>query len=70
MPLKKNVLKLSNVKNIKSTLVGGRRLKKNYRNVLELSKIAYRLGLRKSRLDCPLTKYNHILLTPRCLFSS
>ena len=37
-------------------LVGGRRLKKNYQNVLELSKIAYRLGLRKSRLDCPLTK--------------
>ena len=70
MPWKKNVLKLSNVNNIKSTLLGGRRLKKNYQNVLELSKIAYRLGLRKSRLDCPLMKYNHILLTPRCLFSS
>ena len=38
-------------------LVGGRRLKKNYQNVLELSKIAYRLGLRRSRLDCPLMKH-------------
>ena len=51
MPLEKNVLKLSNVKNIKSTLVGGRRLTKNYQNVLELSKIAYRPKKKKAWLS-------------------